>query len=160
MTDTLPVSPPVSAPFARILVAVDGSYTTTRGLKIGAQLAAIAKGELAVVHVVDTLHGFTPQFAFGPRPHESTYIDNGRSLLDVMVETLPEHEHVQRFLRTGDPCIEIARAANEWGADLLIVGGPSHHRLGRLLLGSVDEAVLDRAKCAILVVAQEPTAKS
>lgn len=139
-------------PFKKILVAADGTHTGTRALALGAQLARLCHAKLAVVHVVDSLRGFAPQFAWGPRTYEAEHLDHGRTYLNAMMEKLPDALEKTPILRSGDPSIEIARAAIEFGADLLIVGGPSHHRLGRLLLGSVDEALLDKAHCSVLMI--------
>jgi nucleotide-binding universal stress UspA family protein len=147
-----------SAMFGRILVAADGSHTGARALQIGARLAGVFGARLAVVCVVNTITGFAPDIAWGPRTHESEYVRNGQKLLDLMIEDLPKDLQVERFPCSGDPAIEISRTTNEWGADLLILGRPSHHRLGRLLLGSVEEVVLDHAKCAILVIGPESVA--
>jgi nucleotide-binding universal stress UspA family protein len=139
-------------PFRNILVAADGTHTGTRALELGAQLAGLCHAQLAVVHVVDSVRGFSPQFAWGPRTYEAEHLDHGRTFLNAMLEKLPAGLQTTPILRCGDPSIEIARAAIEYGADLLIVGGPSHHRLGRLLLGSVDEALLDEVHCSVLVI--------
>ena len=139
-------------PFQNILVAADGTHTGTRALELGAQLAELCHAKLAVVHVVDSLRGFAPQFAGGRRTYEAEHFDPGRAFLTAMLEKLPRAVQATPILRSGDPSIEIARAAIEYGADLLIVGGPSHHRLGRLLLGSVDEALLDEARCSVLII--------
>jgi nucleotide-binding universal stress UspA family protein len=57
------------------------------------------------------------------------------------------HAHV----RIGSPADEILDLARQVGADLIIVGSHNRGTLGRLLLGSVSEAVVDRAHCTVLV---------
>ena len=144
-----------SAPFTRILVATDGSHVGHRAIELGAQLAGAFKAKLAVVHVVDTTGGFTPNFAWGPRTFEQEYQVKGRQLLELVTQKLQADLQVEQILRTGKPAVEIARVAAEWKADLLIAGGPSHHRLGRIFCGSVDETILDRISCALMIVGRE-----
>ena len=62
--------------------------------------------------------------------------------------------NVERRIVVGEPAHEIVRLAAENGADLIVIG--SHGRTGvtRLLMGSVAEAVVRRAKCSVLTVKQ------
>ena len=56
----------------------------------------------------------------------------------------------------GHPRGEIAAYAKEWGADLILVGSHGHGTIGRLLLGSVAQAVLRTAPCSVEVVRRPP----
>ncbi|HEX5871211.1 MAG TPA: universal stress protein [Longimicrobium sp.] len=57
-----------------------------------------------------------------------------------------------RYVRTGDPAYEIVREAEEWQADLIVVGTHGRRGARRVFLGSVAETVLRHAPCAALVV--------
>ena len=59
---------------------------------------------------------------------------------------------VEVATRQGDPATAIVEEADDWKADLIVVG--SHGRTGiqRLLLGSVAQAVVSRARCSVEVV--------
>jgi nucleotide-binding universal stress UspA family protein len=61
----------------------------------------------------------------------------------ISVETRLEH---------GDAAEEILRVAEEVGCDLIVMGTHGRSGLGRLLMGSVAEAVLRRARCPVLTV--------
>jgi len=148
-----------SGPFKYILVATDGTHTGTHAVEIAAQMAVAFGAKLAVMHVVDAFLGFAPQFAWGPAPYESEYLKHGSGMLDAMIEKLPAGVEATKILRAGDPGVEIVRAARQYNVDLVIVGGPKHHRISRLLLGSVDEALLDDIGCPILVVPPDPVVK-
>ena len=52
----------------------------------------------------------------------------------------------------GDPAQEILRVAREIRCDLIVLGSHGRTGLGRLLMGSVAEAVLRRADCPSLIV--------
>jgi nucleotide-binding universal stress UspA family protein len=52
----------------------------------------------------------------------------------------------------GDPALEIVRVAQEVGANLIVMGTHGRTGLGRLLMGSVAEAVLRRAPCAVMTL--------
>ena len=59
---------------------------------------------------------------------------------------------VEYHLRRGVPAEEIMRLARESHCDLIVMG--THHRSnwGRLLLGSVAEAVVRQALCPVLTI--------
>ena len=61
-------------------------------------------------------------------------------------------------VREGDPRSAIVDEANEWGADLIVVG--SHGRTGvmRWLLGSVAHAIVGHAPCSVEVVRRRESA--
>jgi nucleotide-binding universal stress UspA family protein len=59
-------------------------------------------------------------------------------------------------LHFGDPAAVICRRAEELGADLLVLGSRGLGMLDRLLLGSVNSAVVQRAPCSVLVVRERP----
>jgi nucleotide-binding universal stress UspA family protein len=54
--------------------------------------------------------------------------------------------------RKGDAAGEIIAAAEEWGADLIVVGSRGETGLPRLLLGSVARNVLHGSRASVLVV--------
>lgn len=57
-----------------------------------------------------------------------------------------------RVVRVGEPAREIVREAEEWNADLLVVGTHSRRGPSRFLIGSVAEGVLKKSKCNTLVI--------
>lgn len=57
-------------------------------------------------------------------------------------------------VRTGRPVSEIREYAEEIGADLILMGTHGRSGVSRLLLGSVTEAVLRRARIPVLAVPQ------
>jgi nucleotide-binding universal stress UspA family protein len=52
----------------------------------------------------------------------------------------------------GDPAEEIVRGADEFQADLIVMGTRGQKGFERLLLGSVARKVLGRAHCSVLVI--------
>jgi nucleotide-binding universal stress UspA family protein len=59
---------------------------------------------------------------------------------------------VDTIVREGDPRTEIIGAADEWKADLIVVGSHGRTALERLLLGSVAQAVVAHAHYSVEVV--------
>jgi nucleotide-binding universal stress UspA family protein len=60
-----------------------------------------------------------------------------------------------KFIQVGKPATEIVKAAQEWPADLIVIGSHGRGGVQRLLLGSVADGVMRHAKCPVLVVRSE-----
>ena len=56
----------------------------------------------------------------------------------------------------GAPVTAIREAVEAEGADLLVVGSHGRDRAGRLVLGSVSEALVRQAPCPVLVARPRP----
>jgi nucleotide-binding universal stress UspA family protein len=59
------------------------------------------------------------------------------------------------ILREGPPGDRILEVLHEERANLAIVGAHEQSRVGRLLLGSVSDRVLNHAPCSVLVVREK-----
>ena len=59
---------------------------------------------------------------------------------------------MEHRLREGDAAEEVLRVADDVGADLIVMGTHGRTGLGRVLMGSVAEAVLRGSRCPVLVV--------
>jgi nucleotide-binding universal stress UspA family protein len=58
----------------------------------------------------------------------------------------------------GPPQQMILDEAENWGADLIVIGSHGYGFWDRLLLGSVSQAVASHAKCSVEIV-KRPTAE-
>jgi nucleotide-binding universal stress UspA family protein len=58
---------------------------------------------------------------------------------------------VEEAVVHGSPSESLIVKADEWGADLLVVGSHGHTMLGRFFLGSVSQSVLAHARCSARV---------
>lgn len=62
---------------------------------------------------------------------------------------------------SGSPAWEIVFAADNWQPDLVVVGSQGQNALGRLVLGSVSQVVLNEAQCSVRIArgrVEEPDA--
>jgi nucleotide-binding universal stress UspA family protein len=55
-------------------------------------------------------------------------------------------------VRDGEPGPAIIEEAQEWDADLIVVGSSGHTGIRRMLEGSVSQYVLDHAPCPVEIV--------
>lgn len=61
---------------------------------------------------------------------------------------------------SGSPAGEILKKAEEWEADLIVVGSHGRSALGRLILGSVSQRVVTDAPCSVRVARHQPREKA
>lgn len=137
-----------------VLVAVDQSEYAKRALKTAIWLAKSADARLVAVHVVPP-----PPAAEGVAPTaleklEKAYISMGsRILADLAWEASTKHGFkIDTLLETGDAREKILAAAKENSADIIVIGSRGMGKIGRLLLGSVSQSVVQNAKVPVLVV--------
>lgn len=84
-----------------------------------------------------------------------------RAAVDKAIERLRSNESnllVTSNVVAAHPVQEIVERAEQWGADLIVVGSHGYRGFKRLLLGSVSQAVASHAKCSVQIVRSKLTA--
>ena len=138
----------------RILIATDGSPSSTEAVAFGVELAAEHQAELIFVHVVPTLD-VVPAVGFGAIggafPHPVS--EHDRTLLDEAAAVAGEHEVVSTTaMLRGDTVDEIVAYADSCDVDLIVVGSRGHGAIASTLLGSVSRGILGESKRPVLIV--------
>ena len=113
------------------------------------------KARWTAVHVVDDLAGALRTVHVSERHIASVRERQERELGRAVRHDLGKRAARVSWkveIRFGDPATRLARAAEERKADLVVVGTHAHSDLGARILGSVAEAVLQRAPCDVLAV--------
>ena len=68
-------------------------------------------------------------------------------------ENVEEHNvEIEKIVVQGTPYVEIVRLAKERDVELIVIGTQGRHGLGRVLLGSTTEKVVQMAHCAVMTV--------
>jgi nucleotide-binding universal stress UspA family protein len=144
--------------YQRILVPVDGSTTSDRGLDQAIALARLSGGSIRLVNVLDELV-FTTGFETGAtytgtvlpalRQQSERILAAGRERVaaaGLTVDTLT----VECFAKR--PCDVIVEQAAQWPADLIVIGTHGRRGVSRMLLGSDAEQVARMAPVPVLLV--------
>lgn len=141
--------------FRTILHPTDFSECSDDALRAARALAGDG-ARLILLHVVpmESIYGGVMGVPTSPEVFEHALLDKLRKL------PAPEFEaSVKHLVREGDPATEIVRVADEEACDAIVIGSHGRSGLGRLLIGSVADAVLRKATCPVLVVKGAPTSK-
>lgn len=142
-----------------ILFPTDFSTYNSAALEYASRLAAESGARLHVVHVNDTRD-------LGLAMGEASYVyaekweeerREAEKRLKKVAPTVPTVECEHQSL-LGTPDAEIVAYAADHGIDLIVMASHGRSGLPRLLMGSVAEGVLRKARCPVLIVKQ-PQAK-
>lgn len=140
--------------YQRILVPVDGSPTSARGLDEAIKLAKMTGASIHLVHVLDQV-----MFMSG----ETYTIDvfgilkeAGERIMQMMkARVVAAGVEVSTFVSEvlpGRVCDVVLEQAKAFGADLIVIGTHGRRGVGRLLVGSDAEQIVRLATVPVLLV--------
>ena len=156
--------------FDRILVAIDQNPGTAQ--EVFSEALALALAQQATLHILQVLYPLkspypdplylTLESSLSPVNTEAfgAYVSRWREVEQESLTQLKGYLETAQAAgvraltsqRVGEPGREICALAQEWSADLILLGRRGMQGLGELLLGSVSNFVMHRANCAVLVV--------
>lgn len=143
--------------YQKILVAVDGSATSLRGLDEAMRVAKATGGRLRLVHVLNTLilESEIASTAYYQALAESIR-DSGAKILEhaAMVVHDAGMPFEQKMIEKvgAHAADEIIAQAKDWGADLIVLGTHGRRGVTRLVMGSDAERVLRQSPVPVLMV--------
>lgn len=144
--------------YKRILVPVDGSDTSTKALVAALQMARESGSALRIIHVLEDLTQVMAYDYYGAYPGDlaKTLQDNGQKVL-ADAKAIAQSSGVQtderlaeaRGMRLGEAVVQ---EADQYSADLIVVGTHGRRGLGRVLLGSGAEQIIRLSPIPVLVI--------
>jgi nucleotide-binding universal stress UspA family protein len=140
--------------YRRAVVPLDGSLLAETVIPLILEIAGPLDMEVLLLRVVRpaipvTIEGTTYMKV---EDAETRQVDAEEYLAPVAVELRNRGVRVTTQVRRGEPTDEIVSAAKETGADLIAMSTHGRSGLGRLLFGSVAEAVLRQADIPVFLL--------
>ncbi len=146
--------------YAKILVPIDGSETSKRGLLEAIKLAKTQGSQLILFHIVNE---FVLDYTYGAELYADQLLDSlraqGRTVLDQTAAFVRQQGLQPECIlleslggAAGDLIVEQAKAS---AADLIVMGTHGRRGLRRLALGSDAEAVVRSSAVPVLLVRDE-----
>ena len=140
--------------YRRAIVALDGSPVAEAILPFIVEIAGPLDLEVVLVRVNRPI---PPEVIEGSRhviveDPETSRIDAEEYLAPLAVELRKKGVRASTQVRRGQPADEIVLAAREAGADLIAMTTHGRSGLGRLLFGSVAEAVLRESRLPVFLM--------
>lgn len=136
--------------YDKILIAVDNSTFSNTAARKGFDLARQLRADVALVFVVNkakVIHNADS----GILPEEAMTMLH-REAEKTLHEIASWHLDVKTFMPEAVPAEGIIQTAQDWGADLIVMGTHGRTGLKHLLLGGVAEHVIRHSKIPTLVV--------
>ncbi|MBI4637741.1 MAG: universal stress protein [Candidatus Rokubacteria bacterium] len=140
--------------YKRVLIPLDGSPLAEAILPFIVDIAGPLDLDVVLLRVV---HPIPPEVIEGSRhvvleDVEARLRDARAYLAPVASELTTKGVRVRAEVRRGEPVTEIVAGAHETGADLIAMTTHGRSGLGRLLFGSVAEAVLRQAETPVFLM--------
>lgn len=154
--------------FKKILAAIDQSSLSQLVFNQALEMAKTNQSKLLLFHSVtaDTValsSPFAGEFGLPPQLVNQAYqtefirleqqVHHMQALLQHYCELATSQGVVAKYeYKTVEPGQGLCQAAQQWHADLIMVGRRGRKGLTEALLGSVSNYVLHHAPCAVLVI--------
>lgn len=131
--------------YKKIMVAIDGNKTSREALKEAQNIATSYDATLCIVYAVADSDDADQQAGLELLKQAKSAVTNGLEVETRLLQAQAEYG------LTGIT-EAITNAANEWGADLLVVGTANRRGLERLVIGSVAEQLVAKVDASMLLV--------
>ncbi|MEM5383955.1 universal stress protein [Paraburkholderia phymatum] len=144
--------------YRRILVALDGNDTASLALDGALKLAADSGAQLLPLYVIDVPVIAYDVPGFDPSIVRDALVEEGQRIT-TDAQSRMNQRGVTGTARTvevvspgEDVAHRIVAIANDWHADVIVMGTHGRRGFRRLMLGSVAERVLRSAACPVLMI--------
>ena len=141
--------------FKKILIAVDNSICAEKAAKVGYEMASKFDAEVALINIIEPAPAtVNPDFTLSPVFLEA--YDNSEENSHLLLKEI-ENKHSNGVTTTYLSKIDTAghgilQQAEEWKAELIVIGTHGRGGLYHFLIGSVAEHVARKSACPVLIV--------
>jgi nucleotide-binding universal stress UspA family protein len=137
--------------FKRILVAINGGAIASHAARTGLELSRTLGAEIAIVYAVEPPVDYSGEIGLPADLLLEASSSETVEALRVLRQEVDLPPNASEFIREGHAHEVIIKVAEDWRADLVVVGSHGRGGLERVLLGSVAEGVVRHAPCPVLV---------
>ena len=135
----------------KILIAIDDGSISEKVALNGFQLGKQLNAEMALVSITDTslmrnADGVTQE------EMEDTAKGELRKNQQALIDKVFKDFKVSTFVEDGKPSEMILKVADEWEADLIVLGTHGRTGLKHLLMGSVAERVMRHSLKPLVII--------
>ena len=141
--------------YKKILIAVDNSTCAEKAAKAGYEMANLYQAEVALLNIIEPTPPIaSPDFGFAPTIVD--IYDNNVEDSHVLLKEIEKgfgNGSKTTYLSVLDTASHgILQQAEEWNADLIVIGTHGRTGLNHFLMGSVAEHVARKSACPVLII--------
>lgn len=141
----------------RILLVTDGTEFSDYAIEKVLAMGLCNENEIKILSVVNfpVPVGLDPIGGMASYPEmeqtQKDYAENTVQTAAERIRSVHQGLEISTEVAVGSPESRIVDIAEEWSADLIVVGSHGYNTWERLLLGSVSSAIVHHAPCSVLV---------
>jgi len=141
----------------RILLAIDDSKFSEAAAETVIEQARPHGTEVRILHVLESPPLLVARELGGYEPALQNALEFQKQHAEALVAKVAEFLRARGLkviaaLEMGDPKSKILDVAEEWHADLIVLGSHGRKGLNRFLMGSVSDALARHACCSVEIV--------
>lgn len=145
----------------KVLITIDYNPNSEKVVRKGYEMAQLMGAEVCLLHVLADVRYYSMQYepfmgyegyAF-PVDYDiqNEYLKVAKEYLEKTKLHL-KGDNITTHLTEGDTAKKVLEYAEEWNADLIVMGTHSHGALEKFFLGTVASTVLERTEIPVYMV--------
>lgn len=141
----------------KLLVPTDFSEVASGAFQYALAMAAEQGAQIKVIHV--HYPELSPETTYQMEPNQFL-MDSKTEMLKKFAAPDPQKQRIETELKVGFPVEEIIYAAEEFGADLIVMGTTGERGLIDRVFGSISSNVAKKATCPVILVPNQAKFKN
>jgi|SRR5690606_9701298 len=146
----------------KVLIAVDYNPSSQEVAEKGYELSKLMRAEVSLIHVMSDVASYDMRYPtfMGYTGYEIGAVDI--SMMEEMQKVTEEYlssvaghlndPNIKTHLAEGEAGRAILEYAEEWNADVIVMGTHSHSALEKLLMGTVASRVIEKTKIPVYLI--------
>ncbi len=139
--------------FNKIIFAVDDTKYSQVVAETGAKLAEDLNATIVILYVINpvTVIGSLDSGIL-PIDTETVELEKGKKMMEFYIDKYSKGNRIEGVIKIGEPAKEILRFAEEWNADLIIIGRHGLESFKHLIFGGVVDDVCTKTHIPVMLV--------
>lgn len=144
--------------YKKILIAIDDRDNSQKVAKKGIELAEELNAEPAIIYAIDlsklirSYDIMNPELGILIKETIANSNENANNQIDSILKKINKDPNIKRFTPEGYPRELILSTAQEWGADLIVIGLHGKSGIGIFFMGSISQYISLHSEVPVLII--------